>query len=160
MWRGARTAIVSGMTIDPRAQIGHVHLKVADLDRALNFYREVLGFNLTGRVGDQFAFVAAGGYHHHVGLNTLDRPHTGLYHAAIRYPTREALANALQHIRRHDYPVSHGSDHGASESIYLADPDGNGIELYWDRPVQHWPRTPDGELALVNLPLDLETLSR
>jgi catechol 2,3-dioxygenase len=148
------------MTIDPGARIGHVHLKVADLDRAVRFYREVLGFGLTGRVGDQLAFVAAGGYHHHFGLNTLDRPQVGLYHAAIRYPTRAALINALRQIRRHEYPVSHGSDHGASESIYLADPDGNGLELYWDRPRDEWPRTPDGALALVNLPLDLKALSR
>jgi catechol 2,3-dioxygenase len=155
-------------TIDPGAQIGHVHLKVADLDRALTFYRDVLGFTVTGRIGDQLAFLAAGGYHHHIGLNTLESANgtppapanTGLYHAAIRYPTREALATALKQIRASDYPVSHGSDHGASESIYLSDPDGNGIELYWDRPFDEWPRTPDGALALVNLPLDLESLSR
>jgi catechol 2,3-dioxygenase len=154
-------------TIDPGAQIGHVHLKVADLDRALAFYRDVLGFTVTGRIGDQVAFLAAGAYHHHIGLNTLEsrdgtppaRAHTGLYHAAIRYPTREALIVALARIRDRDYPVSHGSDHGASESIYLSDPDGNGIELYWDRPFAEWPRTPDGELALVNLPLDLDALS-
>ena len=155
-------------TIDPGAQIGHVHLKVADLDRALTFYRDVLGFTVTGRIGDQLAFLAAGGYHHHIGLNTLESAngtppaptHTGLYHAAIRYPTRTALIDALRRIRACDYPVSHGSDHGASESIYLSDPDGNGIELYWDRPLEEWPRTADGALALVNLPLDLESLSR
>jgi catechol 2,3-dioxygenase len=154
-------------TIDPGAQIGHVHLKVADLDRAVTFYRDVLGFTVTGRVGDQLAFLAAGGYHHHIGLNTLESRGgtppgpgtTGLYHAAIRYPTRAALAKALKQIRDSDHPVSHGSDHGASESIYLADPDGNGLELYWDRPLDEWPRTPDGELALVNLPLDLDALS-
>jgi catechol 2,3-dioxygenase len=166
----ARSGIVGAMnpTIDPGAQIGHVHLKVADLDRALAFYRDVLGFTVTGRIGDQLAFLAAGGYHHHIGLNTLESAngtppaptHTGLYHAAIRYPTREALATALKQIRASGYPVSHGSDHGASESIYLSDPDGNGIELYWDRPLEEWPRTADGALALVNLPLDLESLSR
>jgi catechol 2,3-dioxygenase len=165
----ARSEIVPSMnsTIDPGAQIGHVHLKVADLERAVSFYRDVLGFTVTGRVGDQLAFLAAGGYHHHIGLNTLESRGgtppaagtTGLYHAAIRYPTRAALAKALQQIRASDHPVSHGSDHGASESIYLADPDGNGLELYWDRPLDEWPRTPDGELALVNLPLDLDALS-
>src|SRR5690242_4366445 len=119
-------------TIDPGAQIGHVHLKVADLDRALAFYRDILGFTVTGRIGDQLAFLAAGGYHHHIGLNTLESrdgtapapSHTGLYHAAIRYPTREALIAALEQVRAGGYPVSHASDHGASESIYLADPDG------------------------------------
>jgi catechol 2,3-dioxygenase len=165
----ARSEIVPSMnsTIDPGAQIGHVHLKVADLERAVSFYRDVLGFTVTGRIGDQLAFLAAGGYHHHIGLNTLESRGgtppaagtTGLYHAAIRYPTRAALAKALQQIRAGDHPVSHGSDHGASESIYLADPDGNGLELYWDRPLDEWPRTPDGELALVNLPLDLDALS-
>jgi catechol 2,3-dioxygenase len=154
-------------TIDPGAQIGHVHLKVAELDRAVAFYEDVLGFTVTGRIGDQLAFLAAGGYHHHIGLNTLESKggaapaagSTGLYHAAIRYPTRAALAKALHQIRANDYPVSHGSDHGASESIYLADPDGNGLELYWDRPLDEWPRTPDGKLALVNLPLDLDAIS-
>src|SRR4051812_19723727 len=170
MRRRAPGAMVAGMnsTIDPGAQIGHVHLKVADLDRAVAFYRDVLGFTVTGRIGDQLAFLAAGNYHHHIGLNTLESAngtppapgHTGLYHAAIRYPARAALATALRQIRSHGHPVSHGSDHGASESISLADPDGNGLELYWDRPLDEWPRTPDGELALVNLPLDLDELSR
>jgi catechol 2,3-dioxygenase len=153
-------------SIDPGAQIGHVHFKVADLDRALGFYRDVLGFGVTGRIGDQLAFLAAGGYHHHIGLNTLESAgghapppgSTGLYHAAIRYPTREALAKAVKQVRDSAYPVSHGSDHGASESVYLTDPDGNGLELYWDRPVDEWPRTPDGALALVNFPLDLDAL--
>jgi catechol 2,3-dioxygenase len=159
---------VDGMnsTIDPGAQIGHVHLKVAELDRAVAFYRDVLGFTVTGRIGDRLAFLAAGGYHHHIGLNTLEsedgappaRGSTGLYHAAIRYPSRAALAKALRQVLDHDHPVSHGSDHGASESVYLADPDGNGLELYWDRPPEEWPRTPDGKLALVNLPLDLAEL--
>jgi catechol 2,3-dioxygenase len=153
-------------SIDPGAQIGHVHLKVAELDRAVSFYVQVLGFHVTGRVRDQLAFLAAGGYHHHIGLNTLESRggaapapgSTGLYHAAIRYPTRAALARALRRVLDHDHPVSHGSDHGASESVYLTDPDDNGLELYWDRPVGQWPRTPDGALALVNLPLDLDVL--
>ena len=153
-------------SIDPGAQIGHVHLKVAELDRALSFYRDVLGFEVTGRIGDQLAFLAAGGYHHHIGLNTLESANgsapeahaTGLYHAAIRYPSREALARALRRVLDHDCPVSHGSDHGATESVYLQDPDGNGLELYWDRPVEEWPRTPDGAFALISFPIDLETL--
>ena len=153
-------------SIDPGAQIGHVHLKVAELDRALRFYRDVLGFEVTGRIGDQLAFLAAGGYHHHIGLNTLESAGgpapaahaTGLYHAAIRYPTREALGRALRQVLDHGHPVSHGSDHGATESVYLTDPDGNGLELYWDRPLEEWPRTPEGTLAPINFPLDLETL--
>ena len=153
-------------SIDPGAQIGHVHLHVADLDRAVSFYRDVLGFRVTGRIGDQLAFLAAGDYHHHIGLNTLESFRggapaagtTGLYHAAIRYPTRAALARAVRQVLDHEHAVSHGSDHGASESVYLTDPDGNGLELYWDRPLADWPRTPDGALALVNLPLDLEAL--
>ena len=153
-------------TIDPGAQIGHVHLKVADLDRAVAFYNRVLGFQLTGRIGDQLAFLSAGAYHHHIGLNTLESrggnaPEagtTGLYHAAIRYPNRQALARAVRQVIDQGHPVSHGSDHGASESVYLADPDGNGLELYWDRPFHEWPRTADGAFALVNFPLDLEQL--
>ena len=153
-------------SIDPGAQIGHVHLKVAELDRAVAFYRDVLGFQVTGRIGDQLAFLAAGDYHHHIGLNTLESFRgcapaagtTGLYHAAIRYPTREALARALRQVLDREHPVSHGSDHGASESVYLTDPDGNGLELYWDRPLEKWPRTADGALALVNFPLDLDAL--
>jgi catechol 2,3-dioxygenase len=153
-------------SIDPGAQIGHVHLKVGELDRAVAFYRDVLGFHVTGRIGDQLAFLAAGDYHHHIGLNTLESFRgsapaagtTGLYHAAIRYPTRAALARALRQVLDHGHPVSHGSDHGASESVYLTDPDGNGLDLYWDRPLDEWPRTPTGALALVNFPLDLDTL--
>jgi catechol 2,3-dioxygenase len=140
--------------IDPGASIGHVHLHVADLDRAVSFYRDVLGVRLTGRVGDDLGFLAAGDYHHHVGLNTFDAP--GLYHAAIRYPTRAALAQAVRRVLAAGHEVSHGSDHGANEAVYLTDPDGNGLELYWDRPRRDWPRTPDGALALVNLPLDLD----
>ena len=145
-------------------RIGHVHLKVADLDRSLAFYRDALGFRLRARIGDQVAFLSGDGdYHHHIALNTLESAGgpppapgtTGLYHVAIVYPTRDALAKAAHSVRER---ISHGSDHGASEAIYLNDPDGNGIELYWDRPVQEWPRTPDGELALVNLPLDVDAL--
>jgi catechol 2,3-dioxygenase len=144
-------------TIDPGAQIGHVHLHVCDLDRAVGFYRDVLGFRLTGRIGAQVGFLAAGDYHHHVGLNAFTGA-PGLYHAAIRYPTRAALATALARVLDRGHAVSHGSDHGANEAVYLTDPDGNGLELYWDRPRADWPRRPDGALALVNLPLDLEDL--
>ena len=145
-------------------RIGHVHLKVADLDRALAFYRDALGFHVQGRIGDQAAFLSAdGSYHHHLGLNTLESAGgpppasgtTGLYHVAIVYPTREDLARAAQPLRER---ISHGSDHGVSEAVSLSDPDGNGIELYWDRPAGEWPRTPDGSLALVNLPLDVDAL--
>jgi catechol 2,3-dioxygenase len=145
-------------------QIGHVHLKVADLDRSLAFYRDALGFQLQGRIGDQAAFLSAdGAYHHHIGLNTFESAGgeapapgtTGLYHVAIVYPTRTDLANAARTLRER---ISHGSDHGVSEAVYLSDPDGNGIELYWDRPADEWPRTPDGGLALVNLPLDVDAL--
>jgi catechol 2,3-dioxygenase len=145
-------------------RIGHVHLKVADLDRSLAFYRDALGFQLQGRIGDQLAFLSGDGdYHHHIGLNTFESADgeapapgtTGLYHVAIVYPTREALARAADRVREH---ITHGSDHGACEAVYLSDPDGNGIELYWDRPAGEWPRTPDGSLALVNFPLDVDAL--
>jgi catechol 2,3-dioxygenase len=146
-------------TIDPGAQIGHVHLNVADLERAVSFYRDVLGFALRGQIPGQVGFLAAGDYHHHIGLNTMTGA-GGLYHAAIRYPSRAALAQALRRVLESGHDVSHGSDHGASEAVYLNDPDGNGLELYWDRPRAEWPRTPDGTFALVNLPLDLESLLR
>jgi catechol 2,3-dioxygenase len=145
-------------------RIGHVHLKVADLDRSLAFYRDALGFHVQGRIGDQAAFLSADGeYHHHIGLNTFESAGgpqpapgtTGLYHVALVYPTRKDLAGAARTVRE---LISHGSDHGVSEAVYLSDPDGNGIELYWDRPTHEWPRTPDGDLALVNLPLDVEAL--
>jgi len=149
--------------IDPRVDIGHVHLKVADIDRALTFYCGVLGFELQVRLGDQAAFISAGGYHHHIGLNTWEsrggspppRGTTGLYHTAIRYPTRETLANALRRVLEAGIPLQGASDHGVSEAIYLRDPDGNGVELYRDRPKEEWPRTPDGELAMFTDPLDL-----
>ena len=138
--------------IDPGVDIGHVHLKVADLDRAIGFYRDVLGFDLMQRMGDQAAFLSAGGYHHHIGLNTWESKGgsppppgtTGLYHVAIRYPSRAALADALKRLVENKIPISGASDHGVSEAIYLNDPDGNGIELYRDRPREEWPMAPDG----------------
>lgn len=146
--------------------IGHVHLKVADLERAIAFYRDVLGFNVTDRFGRHAAFLSAGGYHHHIGLNTWEseggRPpapgSTGLYHAAILYPTRADLADALRRLLAHGVRIDGASDHGVSEAIYLRDPDGNGLELYWDRPREKWPRNADGSLAMVTEPLDLESL--
>jgi catechol 2,3-dioxygenase len=159
-------AMTSSSPIDPGATIGHVHLKIAGLERALAFYRDALGFKLQGRIGDQAAFLSANDYHHHIGLNTFEseggeRPApgtTGLYHVAVRYPDRAALVNAVRRVQDHGYAIDHGSDHGANEAVYLDDPDGNGIELYWDRPVEEWPRTPAGDLALVNLPLDVDAL--
>jgi catechol 2,3-dioxygenase len=147
-------------------RIGHVHLKVADLPRALHFYCDVLGFTLTQRYGAQAAFVSAGGYHHHIGLNTWEsaggqRPppgSTGLYHVAILYPTRADLANALRRLMLADISLDGAADHGVSEALYLHDPDGNGIELYWDHPESEWPRAPDGGLAMTTRPLDLTNL--
>jgi len=147
-------------------RIGHVHLKVADLQRALDFYCRVLGFALTQRYGDQAAFIAAGGYHHHIGLNTWEslggrpppRGSTGLFHTAILYPTRAALADALRRLIKAGIPLDGASDHGVSQALYLRDPDQNGVELYWDRPEKDWPRAPDGSLAMVTAPLDLEDL--
>ena len=159
-------AVLDPPTLDAGTDIGHVHLKVSDLDRALAFYQGVLGFELTGRLGDQAAFVSAGGYHHHIGLNTWEsrggspppRGTTGLYHVAIRYPTRAALARALHALIERRYPIDGASDHAVSEAIYLHDPDGNGIELYWDRPRDEWPVDTDGRYAMVVEPLDLEGL--
>jgi catechol 2,3-dioxygenase len=155
------------MTIDPRVDIGHVHLKVSDIDRALGFYRDVLGFEVMQRIGDSAAFISAGGYHHHIGLNTWESRGgsppppgtTGLYHVAIRYPTRAALADAVRRVLTAGIRLSGASDHGVSEAIYLADPDRNGIELYWDRPEEQWPMSDDG-LEMVTRPLDLEGLLR
>jgi catechol 2,3-dioxygenase len=152
--------------IDPGVRIGHVHLKVADLERALAFYCGVLGFELMQRYGTQAAFVSAGGYHHHIGLNTWESKGgsppppgtTGLYHVAILYPTRAALADALYRLIEARVPLQGASDHGVSEALYLSDPDGNGIELYVDRPEDQWPRTPDGELQMVTRHLDLQGL--
>ena len=153
-------------TIDPRVDIGHVHLKVADIERSLAFYTGVLGFELQQRMGDEAAFVSAGGYHHHIGLNTWQSKggsppppgHTGLFHLAIRYPDRATLADALRRLVEAGVPLSGASDHGVSEAIYLADPDGNGIELYRDRPREEWPHDPDGSVAMITIPLDLNAL--
>jgi len=152
--------------IDPRVDIGHVHLKVADLERALGFYCGVLGFEPTQRLGSSAAFVSAGGYHHHIGLNTWESRGgsppppgtTGLYHVAIRYPDRRTLADALRRLIAAGIPLEGASDHRVSEALYLRDPDGNGIELYWDRPRHEWPHTPDGGLVMDTLPLDLAAL--
>lgn len=155
------------MSIDPRVDIGHVHLKVADMERALEFWCGVLGFELQQRMGDQAAFVSAGGYHHHIGLNTWEsrggtpppRGHTGLFHVAIRYPDRKTLADALRRLVEAGVPIEGASDHGVSEAIYLRDPDGNGIEIYRDRPVEDWPRSPEGEgVAMFSHTLDLGPL--
>jgi len=152
--------------IDPGTRIGHVHLKVSDLERALAFYTGVLGFQLMQRYGTQAAFISAGGYHHHIGLNTWESKDghppapgtTGLYHAAILYPTRAALADALRRLIAAGIPLDGASDHGVSQALYLHDPDGNGLELYWDRPEEEWPRGPNGELAMVTQRLDLNGL--
>ncbi|HZI88869.1 MAG TPA: VOC family protein [Candidatus Polarisedimenticolia bacterium] len=152
--------------IDPGVDIGHVHLKVADLERAIAFYRDVLGFELTSRMPGA-AFLSAGGYHHHIGLNTWSsrggppppKNATGLYHVAIRYPTRRALADALRRLAEARVPLGGASDHGVSEALYLHDPDGNGLELYWDRPKEQWPRAADGSVAMVSDPLDLDELT-
>ena len=152
--------------IDAGVRIGHVHLKVADIDRALNFYCGVLGFELMQRFGDQAAFVSAGGYHHHIGLNTWESRggspppfgSTGLYHLAILYPTRPALADALRRLIGAGIALDGASDHGVSEALYLRDPDENGVELYWDRPREVWPRTADGKLAMFTRRLDLANL--
>ena len=154
--------------LDPRVDIGHVHLKVADLERAIHFYRDVLGFELTQRFGNTAAFLGAGGYHHHIGLNTWEsrggspppRGTTGLYHVAIRYPDRRTLADALARVLREGIALDGASDHGVSEALYLKDPDGNGVELYRDRPREEWPRTADGELVMTLDPLDVEALLR
>jgi catechol 2,3-dioxygenase len=160
----AETAL--GAPIDPGTRIGHVHLKVADIDRALAFYCGVLGFELVQRYGPSAAFVSAGGYHHHIGLNTWESAGgsppppgtTGLYHVAILYPTRAALADALRRVEAAGVPLDGASDHGVSEALYLRDPDGNGVELYHDRPPEEWPRTRGGELAMVTAPLSLGDL--
>ncbi len=154
------------LPIDAQVRIGHVHLKVADLKRAMGFYRDVLGFELTQRFGSQAAFLSAGGYHHHIGLNTWESAGgsppspgtTGLYHVAILYPTRVLLADALRRLRAAGIELDGAADHGVSEALYLRDPDGNGVELYWDRPRELWPRTPDGGLAMFTRTLDLDAL--
>lgn len=152
--------------ISPGVKIGHVHLKVANLERSLAFYQGVLGFEVTQRYGKNAVFLSAGGYHHHIGLNTWESKDgsapppscTGLYHVAILYPTRRDLADALQRLTRAGIPIQGAADHGVSEALYLTDPDENGVELYWDKPQDKWPRTPDGELNMVTEPLDLNAL--
>ncbi len=154
------------MSLDPRTRIGHVHLTVSDLEHALRFYRDVLGFEVTTRYGTDAVFLSAGGYHHHIGLNTWagrgapppPSGTTGLYHFAILYPDRKALARALRRVLTARIPLEGASDHGVSEAIYLRDPDGNGVELYRDRPESEWPRTADGALTMHTRPLDLEKL--
>jgi catechol 2,3-dioxygenase len=152
--------------VDARVRIGHVHLKVSDIERALGFYRDVLGFEVTQRMGKQAAFLSAGGYHHHIGLNTWESAGgsppapgtTGLYHLAILYPTRKLLADALRRVLRAGIELQGAADHGVSEAIYLRDPDDNGVELYWDRPREEWPRAADGGLEMFTHALDLDGL--
>jgi catechol 2,3-dioxygenase len=152
--------------IDVGVRIGHVHLKVADLERALKFYCGILGFELQQKFGTQAAFISAGGYHHHIGLNTWESAggspppprSTGLYHVAILYPTRALLADAVRRLLAADVELDGAADHGVSEAIYLRDPDENGVELYWDRPKEKWPRGPDGELTMFTRQLDLGEL--
>jgi catechol 2,3-dioxygenase len=161
-----KKAAATSHQIDGGVRIGHVHLKVADLERALAFYCGVLGFEVTQRYGAQAAFISAGGYHHHIGLNTWESRGgppppagtTGLYHAAILYPTRASLADALRRLMEANIPLTGASDHGVSEALYLNDPDGNGVELYWDRPEAAWPRNANGELAMITARLNLESL--
>lgn len=153
--------------LDAQVRIGHVHLKVADLDRAIAFYRDVLGFEITQQYGREAAFLSAGGYHHHIGLNTWQSKggsppppgSTGLFHTAILYPTRAALADAVRRVTAAGIAIDGASDHGVSEAVYLRDPDGNGVELYWDRDEDAWPRAADGSLAMFSRPLDLEGLA-
>lgn len=152
--------------IHPEVRIGHVHLKVSDLEQSIAFYSDVLGFTVTQRYGRQAAFLAAGEYHHHIGLNTWESTggtppppgHTGLFHAAFLYPDRPALADALRRVRAAGLALTGAADHGVSEALYLDDPDGNGVELYRDKPEEEWPRGAHGELAMVNAPLDLKAL--
>lgn len=154
------------MTIDPQTRIGHVHLTVSDLDRALGFYRDALGFEITARYGPDAVFLSAGGYHHHIGLNTWagrgapqpSRGTTGLYHFAVLYPDRGALARAVRRVLDHGVHPEGAADHGVSEAVYLRDPDGNGVELYRDRPDSEWPRGADGSIVMHTLPLDLDAL--
>lgn len=159
-------AEMASIPIDARVGIGHVHLKVSDLERSLGFWRDVLGFEEQARYGDQAVFISAGGYHHHIGLNTWESKGgsppppgaTGLYHVAVRYPTRASLADALRRVLAAGIPLDGASDHGVSEALYLRDPDSNGVELYCDRAKEDWPRGPDGSLGMFTRPLDLESL--
>ena len=153
-------------SIPPQTQIGHVHLKVADLNKALGFYRDLLGFEVTTMYGTQAAFISAGGYHHHIGLNTwhskgsppASKNGVGLFHTAILYPTRKDLAVIYDRLRRAHYPLTGAADHGVSEALYLDDPDGNGVELYWDKPKEFWPKKSDGSLDMFTKALDLDDL--
>jgi catechol 2,3-dioxygenase len=153
-------------TVPAQTKIGHVHLKVADLDRSLRFYHDLLGFEITTLYGTQAAFISAGGYHHHIGLNTWyskDAPpapvhSTGLFHTAILYPSRKDLAVIFNRLQNAGYPLTGASDHGVSEALYLDDPDNNGVELYWDRPKEQWPHKPDGSLEMYTKALDLQDL--
>lgn len=155
-------------SIHPETRIGHIHLRVADIERSLAFYVDVLGFSLKQRFGSQAAFIAAGDYHHHIGLNTWGslggspppRGSTGLFHLGILYPTRAELADALRRLQSANIQLDGASDHGVSEALYVRDPDQNGVELYWDKPESEWPRTADGKIAMVTDPLDIEDLSR
>jgi len=152
--------------VPAQTRIGHVHLQVSDIDKALGFYRDILGFQVVQRFGNQAAFISAGGYHHHIGLNTWNslggpparKQGAGLYHTAILYATRTELAGALRQLARANYPITGAADHGVSEAIYLDDPDGNGVELYWDRPPAQWPVGPDGGVAMYTRALDLNGL--
>lgn len=153
-------------TVDPNVRIGHVHLKVADIDRALRFYHDILGFEITQRYGSQAVFLSAGGYHHHIALNTWEslngkpppRGSTGLFHLAILYPTRPSLAGVLKRLIDAQIALDGASDHGVSEALYLRDPDDNGVELYWDRPEDEWPRDGNGNLGMYTHPLDVQAL--
>jgi catechol 2,3-dioxygenase len=161
-----RGLLLLSTPIDPRVDVGHVHLKVSDLERSIRFYSDVLGFDVMQRYGTQAAFLSAGGYHHHIGLNTWESRGgpppapgtTGLFHVAFRYPDRASLADALRRLTEHGVRLDGASDHGVSEALYLRDPDGNGIELYWDRPRNEWPRDENGDLRMGTLPLDLQGL--
>jgi len=152
--------------IPSQTRIGHVHLKVSDLDRALDFYHGLLGFDIIQKMGDQAAFISAGGYHHHIGLNTWQskgsdpapKRYPGLFHTAVVYPTRKALAEIFLHLREAKYPFTGAADHGVSEALYLDDPDGNGVELYWDRPKEEWPKNDEGAIDMYTQPLDLQDL--
>lgn len=161
-----RPLVAGANPVAPRMGIGHVHLRVADLDRGIGFYSGVLGMDVMQRYGDEAAFLSAGGYHHHLGLNTWDSKgasppppgHTGLFHTAFLYPTRADLADALRRVDAAGYKITGKADHGVSQAVYLSDPDGNGVELYWDKPRAEWPLDAEGRLAMVNAPLDLEEL--
>jgi len=154
------------MPAHPDTRIGHVHLKVADIERALEFYRDLLGFEVTQQIGDQAAFLSVGGYHHYIGLNTWESKggtpppmgHTGLYHTAILFPSRVELAKTLKKLIDAEYPLQGAANHGVSEAIYLTDPDGNGVEIYADKPKDEWPRTAEGNIEMVTLSLDIEGL--